>query len=328
MTNGRSTGLFGFRQLAVLAACLLLAAPALGQRPVPTPQTGRESTMTLAQIVERQRESYGRIRNATGEAVWREEIVTTDGAIQRNSRVVYFVVDGDDSLTLIQGWDERPPLPSRTAPLDWKGVLSAAIVTSDTVFMVGLPDGGTTPAVMALPYNPAVHENNPLVAFHPRILGDERVRLSALSATAGEMAHPPRVTEFIANGFPLLRIEFSNPAYPRDLIYYIVNPARGYLTEEIGVINSGRQRVRTQIVVGHTKDGTWVPARRHRQEFDPNGRLVSRETWYYWSLAVNEGIPRRGISFDVFHLPPDVTILRPGRPQRPPAGATTDTRPR
>lgn len=283
--------------------------------------------MTVAQIVERQRESYARIRNAVGEAVWREERLTTGGAMERVSRVVFFALEGDDSVTLIQAWNEVPPLPSRSAPLNWREVLAAALVVSDTVYMIGLPEGGTSPTVMALPYNPAVHENNPLVAFHPRILGDERVRLSMLNAAAGDMARPPRVTEFTANGYALLRIEFSNPAHPRDLIYYIVNPARGYLTEEIGVIKNGRQRVRTQIVVGHTKDGTWVPARRHRQEFDQNGRLVSRETWYYWSLAVNEGIPRRALTFDVFHLPPDVAILRPGRPALPADRATTPPSP-
>lgn len=285
--------------------------------------------MTLGQIVQRQREAYALLERCTGEVGWQDERLGPAGEIvSRDARGIYFARDGETAITLIQPWDERPPFPPRGREIMWERVISAALVTSDTVFTVRADEGSSVPVVTGLPFNPAVHERNPLVAFHPRVLGDERVGLGDFLEMSGRLAQQPRVYEMVVNNAPVLRIDFTNPEEKDSLVYYYLNPAKGYLAEEIGVMRAGRMRVRMQIIVGQTPDKYWIPARTLRTEFGEDGRPTRRETWYYWSFANSENLPRRAFTLDALGLSKGAKyegILPP--PDLLPAGVTLSRRP-
>nr|BAF02564.1 chitinase [uncultured bacterium] len=271
---------------------------------VPPQPELRESTVTLAQIVACQQATNAMIQNATGEVVWREErFGDTSASLPRTppQRVIFFAFDGEDSINMIVPWKAGTPFPRRWDKPDWKTILAAAVVRDDKVQTVTLPPGKTTPVVAPLAYNPAVHENNPLVAFKPRMLGDEAVRLADLLAAVPRMATPPRVSD-VPGARPMLRVDFANAASPGDRIAYLINPSKGCLAEQIEVMRNGRLRSRTRIINGQVPGGIWIPARRERVEYDGSGRPTLRESWYYNSLAVNQGIPAMEISLGTFGI--------------------------
>ncbi|MBX7245798.1 MAG: hypothetical protein K1X53_09875 [Candidatus Sumerlaeaceae bacterium] len=268
--------------------------------------------MTLAQIVQRQDENYRRIKSASGDVFWREENYGTTQTAIAPVRALFFAFEDDRSVNLIVPHKLDAPFPRREPPKDWRKALSAVLVDGEAVYSISQKAGAVKPVVSVAPFNPAVHQNNPLVAFHPRLLGDERVRLGDLLALSSQMPTRPRVTQFQKQNELLLRVDFANTSSPGEMLTYIINPNKGYLPQEIARVSGGRIVARTLIIIGKTKDGTWVPARREKTTYDATGKPLTFESWYYWSLAVNEPLGRQEVSMLFFHLPPDVAI--PGVP--------------
>jgi hypothetical protein len=273
----------------------------------------RESSITLQQIVARQEQHYKTIRSAQGVVVWQERRLSADAPLSNGParRVIHFEFEGDRSVTLVLPWEAAQVYSANQGAVDWRNVLSAAYVHDDQVDMIR--NAGTTSStqveVRAVPYNPAVHDNNPLVAFHPRQLGDERVPLRELAAAAGKMPTRPLVTEVTQGGKVLLRIDFTNASTPGEEIYYIIDPNRGYLPVEIGRISQGKVVSRSVIVIGNTPDKTWIPARRTTTKYDLNGRALTEESWYYDYLAVNEKLAPRTLSLLYFKMPQGTNII-------------------
>jgi hypothetical protein len=299
---------------AALAAAALLLAPlgATAQpRPAPTPNPApyRATSVTLAQVVQRQEENYARMRTGKGAVAWTEATLTSaTGQWKTATRAVTFAFDTSGSVLLIVSWDPREPFPKWDMRSDWSRVLAAALVEGERVFNISVPRGAKLPEARIVPFNPAVHENNPLVAFHPRLLGDEKVRLRDLLAASPRLPVRPALYEYDTPDGLRLRIDFYNPSDAREFVYYVVNPQKGYLAEEIGQI-SGRQHLfRTRILIGNTPDGTFIPARREKTAFDDRGNPVAAESWYYDAFAINQPLGRMEISLGYFHLPKEARI--------------------
>jgi hypothetical protein len=302
--SGRRPDLAPCIAASVAALLCLTAATAHAQAP-PRPQA--TTTITLEQIVARQEENYRRIRSGEGTVVWREQLGTTASAVAP-LRVILFAFEADRSVNLILPCKDPTRLPQLGEKIDWTSVLAACFVDRDAVYNITVPRGGGSPQVEPVPFNPAVHERNPLIAFHPRLLGDERVTLADLTALANKMATRPAITPIVRGDKKLLRIDFGNTSAPGELLYYVVNPAKGYMTEEIGRFARGRMVMETRIIIGQTKDNTWIPARREKSEYDAAGRPVRWEGWYYESLAINERLAPKTLSLGFFHLPASARI--------------------
>lgn len=269
------------------------------------PVTLSESSITVQQIVARQEAHYRTIKTAKGTVVWQERQLSSGaqtGGIAP-TRYIYFALGPDRSVTLVLPQDEARSYAANGGHPNWKKVLSAALVAGDSVQVISHPTSGTQPEVHAVPFNPAVHENNPLVAFHPRQLADERVALRELVALSSNMPTKPRVSEFRQGGANRLRIDFLNANAPGETLYYVINPDRGYLPIEIGRLSQGRLLSRSLITIGNTPDKTWIPARRETARFDTAGRQVSTESWYYEYLSVNEKLEPQTLSLLYFGLP-------------------------
>lgn len=306
--------------IAVLALLAPSSAFSQATPPIPPP-TARDSSVTLAQIVERQEQNYARIRQAEGQVIWREEIAGQPPTTS-SSRMIMFAFEGPRSVNLISAWNASGRLPAPNERTDWSRVLTAFFVDGDRVHKIGLKPGATVPSIESTLFNPAVHENNPLVAFHPRMLGEDRVRLRDLVELTPQMKTRPTVTSVSRNGRALLRVDFSNEKAPGEAITYLIAPDKGCLAEEISRLAGGRLASRSTITLAQTKDGTWIPARRIKQEFDANGRVPRRETWYYLHLGINEGLARKVLSFEFFHLPRETRLPVAPPPQAPPPAAS------
>lgn len=277
----------------------------------------RESSLTLAQIVQLQEANYARIKNADGEVIWQEQSVTSSTA--PSTRVLFFATEGDNSVLLALPWQQAQVFPSRSEKIDWSTVLSAFLVEGDLVYRISQAPGAKAPTVETMPFNPAVHERNPLVSFHPRLLGDEHVSLADLSSVSRQMANRPRVLDVQTSVGLRLRVDFANSKMPGDALYYIIDPARGYLAEQIGRIQNGKPAMLSTIQIGRTADGIWIPSYKDRILYDAAGKAVLHEIWRIRFISVNQGLARRAISFLYFHLPPETRFLTTPTPS-PSAG--------
>src|SRR5690606_18537126 len=152
------------------------------------------------------------------------------------------------------------------------------------------------PKVTATPYNPAVHENNPLVKFHPRQISDEQMPLRDLARAIPNMTERPRVYDIKRDNKPLLKIDFANSNTPGERLTYVVDPARGYLPTEITHISNSRTVSKSHITIGHTPDGTWIPARRERTAYTTAGKPASKQTWHYDYFAINQKLAPKTLS--------------------------------
>lgn len=297
---------------ALFSALLLLPLVCAAQpRPAltPNPAPYRSTSVTLPQVVQRQEDNYTRMRTGSGAVSWSEATLTSGtNQWKAASRAITFAFNTSGSVVLIVSWDPHEPFPKWDMKGDWSRVLAAALVEGDRVFNISVPKGSKLPQVRIVPYNPAVHENNPLVSFHPRFLGDEKVRLKDMLAASSRLPVRPAIYEYDTPDGLRLRIDFSNPSDARDFVYYIVNPQKGYLNEEIGQISGRQQIFRTRIVIGSTRDGTFVPARREKVILDDRGAPVASESWYYDTLALNEPLAAMEVSLAYFHLPKEAKI--------------------
>ncbi len=311
-TPAQETASIVIRTVTLLAALLILPVVCAAQpRPTRTPNPApyRSTSVTLAQVVQRQEDNYARMRTARGAVAWSEARLTSGtNQWKAASRALTFAFNTSGSVVLIVSWDPHEPFPKWDMKSEWSRVLAAALVEGERVFNISVPQGSKVPAVRIVPYNPAVHENNPLVAFHPRFLGDEKVRLKDLLSASSRLPVRPAIYEYDTPDGLRLRIDFSNPSDPRDFVYYIVNPQKGYLNEEIGQISGRQQLFRTRIVIGNTPDGIFVPARREKVILDDRGAPVASESWYYDSLALNEVLGTMEVSLAYFHLPKEAKI--------------------
>lgn len=262
----------------------------------------RETSVSLGQIVARQRETLSRLRTARGVAVWREDVFSTTAQSTPPLRLVYFAYTTTASVNLIVAWDGKTPVGRSKEQLDWSRVLAAYLVRDDTVYEI-TPGKATRGWVRAMPYNPAVHERNPLVRFSLDWLDDEPVTLADLYDTRESMAARPTVQAIGAADDERLRVVFSNPAFPSDALIYVVNPRKGYLNEYIVRQSGGRKIFETSIFVTRLPSGVWAPGKRTKWEYGADGRLVRRSEWYFHSLEVNQSFAPNEFSLAYFHLP-------------------------
>lgn len=270
----------------------------------------KETSLTLQQVVARQEAYYKTIKTAQGTVVWQERALAASaaGAGVPATRVINFAFEGDRSVTLVLPQDEARNYAGPQGKINWSKLLSGAMIVGDAVAMITKPTSGTLPEVHTVPYNPAVHDNNPLIAFHPRQVGDETVPLRELAAASVKMPTKPRLWEFRQGNALLIRIDFTNAATPDELLYYIIDPSRGYLPLEIGRTSKGKFLSRSTIVIGQTPDKTWIPARRTTVRFNAGGGAVAEESWYYEYLSINEKLAPHTISLLFFKLPDGTTI--------------------
>lgn len=303
--------------IIISAAALLVASTVIAQiQPPPRPSSASAPTpiayptsITLAQIAERQEQNYARIRNAQGEMLWTEQHYE-NGTTTRSARIVFFAFEGDRSVNLIIS-ASGSQFPSRSETIDWSRVLAAYFVEGDMAYHIVKPPKASVPKVESLPFNPAVHDRNPLVSYRPRMMGDDRARLWDLAKLVPQMPTPPQIRQFESGGRTLLQIDFTNATTPGESLTYVIAPDKGYLAQEIIRVAGGKIAARTSITIGQTKDGTWIPAVRDRKEYDATGRVTSREIWLYRYLAINEPLPRHMLSFEFFHLPQATEIPTP-----------------
>ena len=265
----------------------------------------QETSLTLQQVVARQEAHYNTIKMAEGTVVWQDRRLSNDAPVSSAppTRVIHFAFAGGRAVTLVLPWDEAQSYALNQGKLNWSRVLSAALVTTDTVSVISMPTSGTLPEVHEVPFNPAVHDNNPLVAFHLRQVGDERIPLRELAAASARMPTKPRMSEFTQNGKLLIRIDFTNANSPDEDLYYIIDPIRGYIPMEIGHLSKGKYLSRSLIVIGQTADKTWIPARRTTTHWSAEGKQLTEESWYYEHLSVNEKLPPQTLSLLHFNLP-------------------------
>jgi|GEM_PF-2401453 hypothetical protein len=301
------------------AAAPATPTPAVPLAAAPTPDL-RETSVTLAQIVERQDANFARMKSARGGVVWRKD--TLDTATQRwvpSSMAVLFSFETTRSVNVVlRHVDGRPfPLWENSA---WKDVVAAAHVSGDEVYTASQPEGASRPEVELTPFNPAVHENNPLIAFTPRMLGEERITLRQLLEAQDKFPTRPTVSRIETTQGPRLVIEFL----PGDgsKMYYLINPEKGWLAEEIGRTVDKRHLFRTRMLIGKTGDGIWIPAKRERFTYDNENRAWLREFWYYDLLESNVEMRPLELTLAFFRLPMS-TVIKPikpatGKPAAPP----------
>lgn len=318
------------------------ATPGGAQRSVPTPAPGAptpaassdaESSLTVQQIVARQEDHFALIKNAQGVAVHTEVRFNEQGQAQAPQvQYIFFAYEGPRSVTLAMPAEAARAYKGSQGQIPWAHITAAHHVTGDAVYIIQKPENGTTaPTVYTTPLNPAVHENNPLVSFHLRHISNEQVPLRELARAIPNMPQRPQVYDIRQDGKKMLRVEFANANTPGERLYYIIDPSRGYLPVEITRMSGQRPLSTSKIIIGHTPDGTWVPARRERVMYDGNGRIVSRQNWHYEYLAVNQGLAPKALSLMYFNLPLNTQVqvidAKQGMGQNPGAGVQSQQRP-
>lgn len=300
----------------------------------PTQAMARESSMTVRQIVARQEAHYAEAKNAQGIAVFTESQLDTNGLpTSQKVQYVYFALAGDKSVTLVMPEAAAKSYSSSEGVIPWPQVTAATLVSGDTVFSIQPPKDAksTGPQVVAVPYNPAVHENNPLVAFHFRQIADEQMPLRELARAIPQMAQRPTVTEVPWNGKTFLRIDFANASTPGEHLYYLVDPEHDYLPVRIARVSNGRTLSVSNIKLAHTPQGYWMPARRERITYDAAGTPQTQQGWYYSFVTVNQGVAAKALSLMYFNLPLTTQVLMAtkaeaaGAPASAPAPAANAT---
>lgn len=275
------------------------------------------SSLTVQQIVARQEAHYGQIQNMQGIVVHADSTMTTAGTWSRQElQKIHFAAAGDKSVTLAMPETADRFYSASNGQIPWSQITAATLIQGDTVFTIQKPPagGGTTqPKVLAVPFNPVVHENNPLVAFHPRQVGDEQMPLRELARAIPQMAKRPVVSDIVVEGRRLLRIDFSNPQTPGEHLYYLIDPAHGYLPVQISRVSNGKPVSVSNILLAPTPQGFWVPARRERITYGPNGQPVTKQNWHYEYVAINQGLASMALTLMYFNLPlsSPVTVVQP-----------------
>ena len=308
------------------APTLSASAPAAPMATAPTPAM-QETSITLAQIVARQDANFAPMQSARGGVVWRKD--TLDTATQRwipSSMAVIFSFETTRSVNVVLRHVDGLPFPVWENSA-WKDVVAAAHVSGDEVYTASIPQGTTQPQVELAPFNPAVHENNPLIAFHPRMMGEERITLRQLLEAQDRFPTRPTVSRIETPEGARLVVEFL----PGDnsKMYYLINPEKGWLAEEIGRTVGKRHLFRTRMLIGKTGDGIWIPAKRERITYDEEGRAFLREFWYYDLLESNVKMRPLELTLAFFRLPMS-TIIKPlkGLGAKPPSSpAPVENRP-
>jgi hypothetical protein len=287
----------------------------------------RQSSLTVQQIVARQEAHFGAIKNSQGIAVHSESKLNAQGQpTQTDTQYIYFAFAGDKSVTLAMPEAAAKVYGMSQGQVPWPQITAATLIDGDTVYSIHKPAASgntratTGPTVIAVPYNPAVHENNPLVAFHPRQVGDEQLPLRELARAIPEMTQRPVVTDVAVNGRPLLQIDFANPGTPGEQLYYLIDPNRGYLPVKISRMSNGRPISVSDILLAPTPEGYWMPARRERVTYDAAGKPATRQSWHYEFVAVNKGLAPMALTLMYFNLPMTTQVkvvepLKTGNPQ-------------
>ena len=273
----------------------------------PAPTMDRESSVTVQQIVARQEDQFKRMQTAQGTAVHTETRYDAQGRPETPStQYVFFAYAGNRSVTLALPQAAAQMYKSSQGQIAWNDVISACHVVGDTVYVIGKAkrdSSSTGPVVMAVEFNPAVHENNPLVRFHPRQISDEQAPLRELASAIPNMASRPKVYDIQRDGKQLLRIDFANDKLPGERLSYVIDPNRGYLPVEITRVSKDKPVSVSKITIGNTPDGTWIPARRDRTLYGASGQVVSRQSWHYEYFAINQKLPPKMLSLMYFNLP-------------------------
>lgn len=291
--------------LLVTATASLCGQPISSQIAASAPSGWAATSVTLAQIVSRQRATIGQIRSARGVAVWNEVNYTTTTQSVSPLRLVYFAYATTASVNMVVAWNGRTPVGQGREKPDWSRVLAAFLIRDDTVFSIR-PNTATKQGwITSTPYNPGVHERNPIVSFRLEQLCDEPVTLSDLYATQSGMASPARVYVGRDGGDEKLWVVFTNPHTPGEELLYRVNPQKGYLTEYICRRSRNRRYFETWVVIGKTGNGFWIPSRRVKYEYTMDGRVARASEWYLHSVEVNVPLAPHELSFAYFHLPPE-----------------------
>ena len=246
--------------------------------------------------------------------VWTEK---TSGKEQ--TRILHFGRQGDNAVTLVLPREQAAAYAGPSSRLDWSKVIAAHLIVGDMVQAIDrATTSGGAPTVNTLRYNPAVHDNNPLANYHLRQMGDDTIPLRELAASIPQMKTRPRVFESVTSGELVVYVEFANVSAPGEKLVYTLDPSRAWLATEIARISNGKYLSLTKIVIGNTKDGTWVPARKERTQFDAAGRLVLHDDWYYEHLAVNEPLPPQTFTLMFFRLPLGTVIKNAPKPAKKP----------
>lgn len=297
-----------------------LSGFALGQtQPVPATQADTKvSSLTVQQIVARRQAHFNSIQTSMGTAVWREmRYDGPDKLLSATERVIYFGKAGiDDSVCLVMNREGAKKYGFSQGSIPWSDVMVATMVKNDWVYSINPDTATSSPEVIRTPYNPAVHDNNPLVVFDISHIGEERIPLRELAQAIPDMPTKPNVFDFKINGKPFHRIEFVNSNAPGEVFYYIVDPAKAWMTTEMGRISRNKIMLRTKVIVGNTPDGTWIPARKEREQFDSSGKLISKDSWFFESLAVNERLPAKMLSYMFFNLPETTKVITAEGPKQ------------
>jgi hypothetical protein len=304
--------------IAVAASSSVLAAQSVG-----TATKLRESSATVQQIVAHQEEHFRKIGTAQGTVVWTEK---SGAARKEQTRILHFARQGDNAVTLALPREQAAAYAGPQSKMDWSKVIAANLIVGDMVQAIDrATTSGGPPIVNTLRYNPAVHDNNPLGNYHLRHMGDDTIPLRELAASIPQMKTRPRVFESVTSGQLVVYVEFANSSAPGEKLVYTLDPSRAWLATEIARISNDKYLSLTKILIGHTKDGTWVPARKERTQFDASGRLVLQDDWYYEHLAVNEPLPPQTFSLMFFRLPLGTVIKnapQPAKKAKGPAGNT------
>lgn len=294
------------RALLLILGCCIVAHITSAQTGRGTASSGlRETSVTLAQIVSRQRATLSQIRTARGVAVWKEVLHTTTSQPAPPLRLIHFAYCSTASVNLIIAWDGQSPVGQLREKPDWNRVLAAFMVMDDKVYTIKPNASRKQGWISVAPYNPAVHERNPLVSFRIDQLADEPVTLSDLLATQNSMAVPPKVFAETSASGEKLWVVFSNPNLPGEELRYLINPSKGYLAEYVGRFSHQRKVHESFLNIGKTKQGLWIPARRRSFHYTTDGQLAYSSDWYFHSVEVNTALAPYELSFAYFHLPPD-----------------------
>ncbi len=285
------------------------AAPAT-TTPAPS-NNERPTSITVEQIVARQEAHYNLINNIQGIAVHSESKYTPDRQPQNpESQTIYFAFEGDKSVTLAMPQPAARAYGQMQGQIPWEHVTAATLIHGDTVFNIrkSSDPNTTVPTVMAVPYNPAVHDNNPILNFHPRQVADEQLPLRELARGIPAMAQRPVVSEIIVNNRQLLRIDFANSAQPGEHLYYLIDPHRGYLPVQISRVSNNKPISVSNILLAPTPEGYWMPARRERITYTSNNQPATRQTWHYDHVAINKGLAPMALTFMYFNLAQDTKV--------------------
>lgn len=322
-----------------VTALVLIGVPRTGftqkveSQSLQTQSSAKLSSLTVQQIVARRQDYLAQIQSSIGTVVWRETRAAdpkTTAAPINIERVIFYGKSGmDDAVNLVMTREGAKEYGYSQGAIPWKEVLSATMIKGDWVYSIDPKKAETSPQVIKLPYNPAVHENNPLVTFDPSQIGEERIPLRELAQSIPDMPTKPNVFDVVQNGQLYHRIEFVNANAPGEVFYYVVDPSKGFLTREIGRISNNKVLLKTNITIGQVPGGLSIPARKERKQYDSAGNLISSDSWFYESFEANGKIPPKMLSYMFFHLPESTKVTTVGgdaahkkksQPQASPAG--------